>query len=75
MLLTLLLDPHWTGMGQILSFIGLSPFVLALIGWSLHRGVPLVKSPGKFDRRNGWLCFVLAAAIAIAFYLLTLGNI
>ena len=75
MLLTLLLDPHWNGLGEGLAFVVLSPFVLGSLLWLFLRGLPLVRSGSGVDKRDGWLCWLLGVAIAGAFYLLTLGSV
>jgi len=75
MLLTLLLDPHWNGLGESMAFVLLYPLVLGGLLWLFLRGLPLVRSTNSIDKRDGWLCWLLGVAIASAFYLLTLGSV
>lgn len=75
MLLTLLLDSHWNGLGEDIAFLVLFPFVLGSMLWLFLRGLPLVCSANSVDKRDGWLCWLLGVSIAGAFYLLTLGSV
>jgi len=75
MLLTLLLDPHWNGLGEDLAFGLLCPFVLAGLLWLFLRGLPLVRSANEVDKRDGWMCWLLGIVVAIAFYMFTLGSV
>jgi hypothetical protein len=68
MLLTLLLDPHWHGMGESLARLFLGPFVLWFTYRWVRRGLRLVRSEDLVDKQTGWAFLVLALLVCGGFY-------
>ena len=71
MLLTLLLDPLWRGVGQALARLFLGPFVLWFTYRWVRRGLRLVKSEWPEEKKTGWALLVLALVVFFSFYWIT----
>lgn len=71
MVITLLLDPQWRGIGQTMARVFLGPPLLLLVVWIVRRARRLLRSEFVEDRKAGWMLLVLTAVITAGFLLAT----
>lgn len=71
MVITLLLDPQWHGVGQMLARVFIGPPFFLLVVWIGMRGWRMLRSEYGEDRKTEWTLLVLAAVLAAAFLFAT----